>query len=193
MTFKLGGRSFLMITGPMSPNVIMVTEVSAESAQQPDAPLVRVYCDGVFDMFHYGHARALEQARSFFPSRTRLIVGVCEDGDVLQHKGSGRPVMSLCERIESLRHCKWVDEIISNAPWIITDEFLEKHAIDYVAHDDAPYACVMQADDALSGSNEVIVDDCYAKVKAMGKFLATKRTNGVSTTELIERCRLLKQ
>ena len=43
------------------------------------------------------------------------------------------------ERIESVRHCKHVDEIIPHAPWITTLDFLEEHNIDYVAHDDIPY------------------------------------------------------
>lgn len=34
--------------------------------------------------------------------------------------------------------CRWVDEVIPDAPWVITQEFLDKHQIDYVAHDSLP-------------------------------------------------------
>ncbi|GAT29195.1 cholinephosphate cytidylyltransferase [Aspergillus luchuensis] len=100
----------------------------------PTGRPVRVYADGVFDLFHVGGA----------------------------------------ERAESIRHCRWVDEVIPNCPWIVTPEFIDDHQIDYVAHDDLPY-----------GADEG--DDIYAPIKAQGKFLATQRTEGVSTTGIITR------
>jgi glycerol-3-phosphate cytidylyltransferase-like family protein len=30
--------------------------------------------------------------------------------------------------------------VIPDAPWVLTTEFLDKHKIDYVAHDALPYA-----------------------------------------------------
>lgn len=45
--------------------------------------------------------------------------------------------------------CRWVDEIITDAPWVITPEFLEKHNIDFVAHDALPYS------DASGQANDV--------------------------------------
>lgn len=30
--------------------------------------------------------------------------------------------------------------MLKDAPWVINGEFLEKHNIDFVAHDDLPYA-----------------------------------------------------
>ncbi|KXS21739.1 hypothetical protein M427DRAFT_93337 [Gonapodya prolifera JEL478] len=132
---------------------------------------VRVYSDGIYDLFHFGHARALEQAKKTFPSVT-LVVGVCSDEDT--HRYKGRTVMTERERIESVRHCKWVDEVVEKAPWVITEEFLDEHDIDYVAHDDIPYTS--------AGSNDV-----YALVKSLGRFVPTRRTGGISTSDLITR------
>ena len=33
---------------------------------------------------------------------------------------------------------RWVDEVIPDAPWVINQEFIDKHNIDYVAHDALP-------------------------------------------------------
>lgn len=142
-------------------------------ASPPQDRPVRVYADGIYDLFHFGHARSLEQAKKSFPN-TYLLVGVC--GDEVTHKFKGKTVMTEAERYESLRHCKWVDEVIPDAPWVITQEFLDKHNIDYVAHDSLPYA------DASGAGNDV-----YEFVKAVGKFKETKRTEGISTSDIIMR------
>lgn len=117
----------------------------------------------------YRHMRQLEQAKKAFPD-TYLLVGVT--GDQETHQRKGLTVLSGAERAETVRHCKWVDEVVESCPWIVTPEFLEKHQIDYVAHDDIPY-----------GADEG--DDIYAPIKKEGKFLVTQRTEGVSTTGII--------
>lgn len=152
------------------------TPFNDTNTQSPKYPVptdrpVRIYCDGIYDLFHYGHARSLEQAKRLFPN-VHLMVGVC--GDAVTHAKKGMTVFTEKERYESLRHCKWVDEVIEDAPWVITQEFLDQHQIDFVAHDDIPY---------VSGDCK----DVYQFVKDQGRFLATQRTEGVSTSGIITR------
>ena len=130
-------------------------------------------CSGL-NSTDYGsrHMRQLEQAKTAFPE-VYLLVGVT--GDAETHKRKGLTVLTGSERAETLRHCKWVDEVIPNCPWIVTPDFLEKHQIDYVAHDDLPY-----------GADEG--DDIYTLIKKEGRFLVTQRTEGVSTTGIITKC-----
>ncbi|SMQ55644.1 unnamed protein product [Zymoseptoria tritici ST99CH_3D1] len=155
---------------PAPPKAGAVDPQGGYSTNKPPTDrAVRVYADGVFDLFHLGHMRQLQQAKTAFPD-TYLIVGVT--GDHETHARKGLTVMSAKERAESLRHCRWVDEVIEDCPWVISVEFLEKHKIDYVAHDDIPY-----------GASEG--DDIYKPIKEEGKFLVTQRTEGVSTTGII--------
>lgn len=132
---------------------------------------VRIYSDGIFDLFHIGHARLFSQLKNMFPN-VYLIVGVCSDVNTLKNKGS--VVMNEKERYESVLQCKFVDEVIEDAPWVLDIEFLNNHNIDYVAHDEAPYA----------GAG---TDDVYGFVKKIDKFILTKRGAKISTTSIITR------
>ncbi|KAI4899376.1 hypothetical protein NFI96_030256 [Prochilodus magdalenae] len=229
-----GGKIARMTSGltdpaPFSDQLEVVkslyTRVSLEEARHgtPENRPVRVYADGIFDMFHSGHARALMQAKRLFPN-THLIVGVCSDAlthklkgftvmnederydavshcryvdevvrdapwtltpeflaehrvicsDALTHKLKGFTVMNEDERYDAVSHCRYVDEVVRDAPWTLTPEFLAEHRIDFVAHDDIPYVS--------AGS-----DDVYKHIKEAGMFAPTQRTEGISTSDIITR------
>ena len=82
--------------------------------------------------------------------------------------------MNEIERVEILKHCKWVDEVLCPCPWVITVDFLKKNNINYVAHDAIPY----------SGTGQ---GDIYSEVKKLGMFKETQRTEGISTSDIILR------
>jgi choline-phosphate cytidylyltransferase len=131
---------------------------------------VRIFTDGVFDCFHYGHAKVLEQCKKMF-KHVYLIVGVCSDEDTRKEKA--KTVMTFKERYEAVIHCKWADEVVQ-CPWACTLEFLDSIGAHYIARDPEPYPC-----EDLS--------DIYGVFKINRRFLATHRTEGVSTTDLILR------
>ncbi|XP_068628371.1 choline-phosphate cytidylyltransferase A-like isoform X1 [Battus philenor] len=170
----------LRLAAPYSTDPMAVAErercvygrIPRAAAQAGTAPRrVRVYSDGIYDMFHQGHARQLQQAKNVFPN-VYLIVGVCNDK--LTHSRKGRTVMTEDERYEAVRHCRYVDEVVRDAPWEYDEAFLEKHKIDFVAHDDIPYT----TEDC---------EDTYAMIKAKDMFVATERTEGVSTSDIVAR------
>lgn len=134
---------------------------------------VRVYMDGCFDLMHYGHANALRQAKLL---GDQLVVGVVSDEEIVANKGP--PVLSMEERLTLVSGLKWVDEVIPNAPYEITEEFMNtlfnKYNIDYIIHGDDP--CLLP-----DGT------DAYALAKKVGRYKQIKRTEGVSSTDIVGR------
>ncbi|PWR07367.1 cytidyltransferase-like protein [Micromonospora acroterricola] len=140
---------------------------------EPESPTnrTRVYVDMVGDLFHAGHVALLEAARKF---GDWLIVGVLSDEVVAAYKR--RPIMTLAERIAVIKACRYVDEVIPDAPYTVTTEFLDRHDIAFVVHGDdiSPEA----------------VAEVFGPVAATGKLRLVRYTAGISTTDLIQRIRM---
>jgi len=129
----------------------------------------RIWCDGCYDMMHFGHANSLRQAKEF---GDYLIVGVHSDADIAKHKGP--TVMKEKERYEAVRACKWVDEVVEGSPYVTTLELMDEHNIDYCVH----------GDDITTDEHG---NDTYRLVKEAKRYKECKRTAGVSTTDLVGR------
>jgi glycerol-3-phosphate cytidylyltransferase len=67
------------------------------------------YAAGGFDLFHVGHLNILRQARI---ACDYLIAGVVSDEMLLLTKGAP-PVVPLAERLEIVRHIRFVDEAVA--------------------------------------------------------------------------------
>jgi choline-phosphate cytidylyltransferase len=75
------------------------------------------------------HALQLRQAKLSFPS-VHLMVGVFSDTICSL---SGPPTRTPhVERCEVVRHCRWADEVIPDAPWMVDEAFVLERRIDYV-------------------------------------------------------------
>ncbi|CAD5228517.1 unnamed protein product [Bursaphelenchus xylophilus] len=133
----------------------------------------RVWCDGCYDMVHFGHANHLRQAKEM---GAKLIVGVHTDRDIEYHKGP--PVFTEQERYRMVRAIRWVDTVVEGAPYVTTVETLNQHDCDF---------CVHGNDITLTADGV----DTYAEVKRVNRYRECRRTPGVSTTDLVGRMLLL--
>lgn len=91
--------------------------------------MVRVYIDGVFDLFHRGHIESIKKCLRF---GDEIIVGVVSDKDCLSYKRS--PIFNENDRVEIIKNIKFVKEVIFPCPLIVTKDFITKNSIDIIVH-----------------------------------------------------------
>jgi cytidyltransferase-like protein len=94
---------------------------------------MRVYCDGIFDLFHSGHLKHLKKIHDLFHGeKVELIVGVISDNIAKSYKRE--PIMNQEQRLKILLSCIYVDDAFITDSLSISEEFLEKYNIDKVVH-----------------------------------------------------------
>lgn len=124
-------------------------------------------------MMHYGHANALRQAKEM---GAYLVVGVHSDAEILRNKGP--PVSTDAERVVAVAACKWVDEVVFDAPYTTQLAVMDQYGCDVCVHGD---------DVSVTAEGR----DTYEHVKRAGRFIECKRTPTISTTELVGRMLLM--
>uniref|UniRef100_A0A4W5PGX7 ethanolamine-phosphate cytidylyltransferase n=1 Tax=Hucho hucho TaxID=62062 RepID=A0A4W5PGX7_9TELE len=142
------GHHPMNTTGKDAGTNLVATACSPEKRRRT----IRVWCDGCYDMVHYGHSNQLRQAKAM---GDYLIVGVHTDGKSFR---VGVPVPA-CNKGAS-----------------ITPGLGFKHV-----------ECVISDDITLTVDGK----DTYEEVKRSGRYRECKRTQGVSTTDLVGRMLLM--
>ena len=129
----------------------------------------RLWIDGCFDFFHHGHAGVMLQARRL---GTALLVGLHSDEEIAANKGP--TVMNLAERTAAVNACRFSTMCVPNAPYVTSLPWISHYGCQYVVH----------GDDITSDAGG---EDCYRFVKKAGRMRIVKRTEGISTTDLVGR------
>jgi choline-phosphate cytidylyltransferase len=134
---------------------------------------IRVYTDGVYDLFHRGHLESLQLCKSLFGNNTYLIVGIVSDKNAEGYKRL--PIYDEEDRYAIIENIRCVDQIIKDCPLVITEDFIENHRIDYVVH-------------GFSNPADQNKQDVFFKVpKQLNKFMEIPYYSKISTTDIIKK------
>jgi len=97
--------------------------------QCPKSGMRVIYIDGAWDMFHCGHVSILEEAKK---RGDYLIVGIHSDAAVNRERGCNLPIMNLHERVLAVMGCRFVDDVLIDAPTQVTSAMIASLGIDEV-------------------------------------------------------------
>jgi cytidyltransferase-like protein len=90
--------------------------------------------EGVFDMYHKGHVRLFQKMKDIFDK----VVAVVTPDEVVANYKSTPLVFCYEERVEILRSCKYIDEVIpateERPTSYTTIKWMEENDIDYMVH-----------------------------------------------------------
>lgn len=129
------------------------------------------YTEGVFDLFHKGHVRLLKRMSDTFG---KVYASVTPDEVVKKYKNS--PIMPFEDRVEMLKSCKYVDEVIISCPnSTYTIDWMEDNGVDYLVH---------------GRTNEEFLRVWYDEIMNENRLFLFDETEGYHTQDLIKKCQI---
>ena len=81
----------------------------------------------------------------------------------------------MAERIAVVKGCRYVDEVIGDAPFAIDHNWIKRHQIDLVVHSD--------------DLSEELENRMYKVPIEMGIYRTVAYTPAIATTDIIDRCK----
>ena len=131
-----------------------------------EAAEVTVITFGTFDVFHVGHLRLLDRAKSY---GDRLIVGVSTDKLNIEKKGRP-PVYMQDERKEIIQALKCVEDVFFEETLELKSEYIKYYNAD-----------ILVMGDDWKGK--------FDEFSSLCEVVYLTRTPAISTTEVIEKIR----
>lgn len=150
--------------------VMHILEISTYLNLNVFSENTNVYVCGVFDLCHYGHKLFFKKAMKY---GTRLIVGVHNDATVESYKRT--PIMTMEERCNEIKGCKYVWKVYPNALLTISKEELN----------DLNVHVVVCCDEYYNNSN----DEWHVIPRNLKILKSVPYWDKMSTTNIIERCK----
>ena len=133
---------------------------------------MKIFCDGVFDLFHIGHVNHFKKIKKLYPE-SYLLVGVLNDKVTTNYKR--KPIFNEKKRKDFVDSCKYVDETTLDYPIIITEEFMNKNSIDLIVH-------------AFSDDSDFEKQHIYFKYAIdSNKFLKIDYDKSISSTKIFKK------
>lgn len=127
--------------------------------REPKATDTIVYYSASCDLLHPGVIRRLQKAKE---QGNFLYVGIWDDEMTKYYCGSNRPLLSLQERVLMALACRYVDDVVIGAPYILTEDLITSLNISKVVY-------VTTEDDQVK--EEFITLDPYEAAKKQGIYV----------------------
>ncbi|CAI7780309.1 unnamed protein product, partial [Closterium sp. NIES-53] len=156
------------------PATSTVLELHSQQPRSIDPSARVVYIDGAFDVFHSGHVQTLRAAKEL---GTFLLVGVHSDATVRANRGQHHPIMGMHERCLSLLACRSVDEVVLDAPWVVSDQLIAAYNISLIVH-----GTVAESNPLCQGEEQR-----YAAARARGMVREVQSAAETTTTTIVTR------
>jgi len=159
------------------PNALRIAEFMVpgrnpmEGIRAPTSSDTVVYVPGAFDLLHVGHVEFLKKCLTL---GSYILVGLHSDETAALDEGRIGPILNTHERLLPLLACRYVNNVIIDAPYVVTENFLDFFKVDIVA------IGMHTQDIADSG-------DPMAVPKQRGIFRQIESNSQVTTRQVIHR------
>ncbi|PAA89138.1 hypothetical protein BOX15_Mlig009432g1 [Macrostomum lignano] len=153
------------------PTTQQLVEFSTGRAPAPGEKVA--YVCGSFDLFHVGHVAFLEKC---YAMATYIIVGVHSDSVVNSYRGANYPIMTVFERVLSVLSCRYVANVVIDAPYCVTEELIKQFKVDLV---------ISGSRTAVSASTDG--SDPFGQAKRLGVYREVDSGTDMTAYTVIER------